>query len=136
MFGEAIESLEIGFDGAELAQAHRLLDRLSARVSVADGEFDRGEGWDLDAATSMTAWLRTQAGMTAGDAVQAVRMAKRLGSLPVTRAADLDDDDKGEPESSLYLSSLLEGRWRLDGDLGPWMGVHQRGPHPTSETAA
>jgi hypothetical protein len=143
---------------------------------VADGEFDAGEGWDLDAATSMTAWLRTQAGLTAGDAAYAVRMAKRLGSLPVTTAAfldgtlsggqvkaivvnvsdktterfagqeaelvpllaplcaadvatamrqwkalaeaDLDDDDKGEPESSLYLSSLLEGRWRLDGDLG------------------
>ncbi|MDQ3306644.1 MAG: HNH endonuclease [Actinomycetota bacterium] len=175
--GEAIESLEIGFDSSELAQAHRLLDRLSARVCVADGEFDAGEGWDLDAATSMTAWLRTQAGLTAGDAAYAVRMAKRLRSLPVTSAAFLDgtlsggqvkaivvnvsdktterfaeqeaelvpilaplaagdvavamrqwkalaedslddDDDKGEAESSLHLSSLLEGRWRLDGDLG------------------
>jgi hypothetical protein len=33
--------------------------------------------------------------------------------------ADLDDDEpKDEPESSVRLSSLLEGRWRLDGDLG------------------
>ncbi len=48
VLGEAIESLEIGFDSTELAQAHRLLDRLSARVCVADGDFDAGEGWDLD----------------------------------------------------------------------------------------
>ncbi len=174
--GEAIESLEIGFDGAELAQAFHLADRLSAKLSVALGDFDAAEGWDLYAATSATAWLRTQAGMTAGDAVQAVRMAKRLRALPVTNVAfldgtlsagqvkaivanvsdktterfagqeaepvpllaplaagdvatamrqwkalaedSLDDDDKGEPESSLHLSSLLEGRWRLDGDLG------------------
>nr|MDQ3355115.1 HNH endonuclease [Actinomycetota bacterium] len=161
----------------ELAQAHHLLDRLSARVCVADGDFDAGEGWDLDAATSMTAWLRSFAGLTPGDAAYAVRLAKRLGSLPVTTAAYLDgtlsggqvkaiaanvsdktterfadqeaelvpilaplaagdvavamrqwkalaedslddDDDKGEAESSLHLSSLLEGRWRLDGDLG------------------
>ncbi len=177
VLGEAIESLEIGFDGTELAQAHRLLDRLSARVMVADGDFDAGEGWDLDAATSMTAWLRSFAGLTPGDAAHAVRVAKRLGSLPVTTAAyldgtlsggqvkaivacvsdktserfadqeadlvpllaplsagnvavamrqwnalaeaDLDDDEpKDEPESSLHLSALLAGRWRLDGDLG------------------
>ncbi|MDQ3305927.1 MAG: HNH endonuclease [Actinomycetota bacterium] len=177
VLGEAIESLEIGFDSSELAQAHRLLDRLSSRVCVADGEFDAGEGWDLDAATSMTAWLRSFAGLTPGDAAYAVRLAKRLGSLPVTTAAyldgtlsagqvkaivanvsdkisqrfadqeadlvpllaplsagdvavamrqwkalaeaELDDDEpKDEPESSLHLSALLEGRWRLDGDLG------------------
>jgi hypothetical protein len=177
VLGEAIESLEIGFDSAELAQAHRLLDRLAARVCVADGDFDAGEGWDLDAATSMTAWLQSFAGLTPGDAAHAVRVAKRLGSLPVTRAAyldgtlsggqvkaivacvadktserfadqeaelvpllaplsagdvavamrqwkalaeaELDDDEpKDEPESSLHLSALLEGRWRLDGDLG------------------
>jgi hypothetical protein len=112
---------------------------------VALGDFDAAEGWDLDAATSATAWLRTQAGMTAGDAVGAVQVAERtvelfagheaelVALLAPLAAADvatamrqwkalaedsLDDDDKGEPESSLHLSSLLQGRWRLDGDLG------------------
>jgi hypothetical protein len=57
---------------------------------VADGDFDAGEGWDLDAATSMTAWLRSFAGLTPGDAAYAVRVAKRLGSLPVTTDAFVD----------------------------------------------
>lgn len=184
LLAEAIESLEIGFDGTELAQAHGLLDQLCAKVAVADGIFDRGQGWDLDAATSMTAWLRSHAGMTSGDAAAAVRLAKRLGSLPVTRAAFLDGtlssgqvkaivanvsertveaftqdeaelvpslaacptaevalairqwkdlveedlDDHDEVESSLHLSTLLEGRWRLDTEpWGPgWRGGVQR----------
>ncbi|MDQ3306186.1 MAG: hypothetical protein M3535_09450 [Actinomycetota bacterium] len=135
-----------------------LLDRLSARVMVADGDFDAGEGWDLDAATSIAAMepegnylgrsLQNPPGRTARDAqVVPLRLhvsdktterfagqeAELVPLLAPLAAGDvatamrqwkalaedaLDDDDKGEPESSLHLSALLEGRWRLDGDLG------------------
>ncbi|MGI9119793.1 MAG: DUF222 domain-containing protein, partial [Acidimicrobiales bacterium] len=43
--------------------------------------------WDLDAATSMTAWLRDHARMTRGDAARTVASAKRLRSLPLTTTA-------------------------------------------------
>jgi hypothetical protein len=65
----------------------------------------------------MTAWLRTQTGVTAGDAACAVRVAMRQWKA-LAEAELGDDNPKDEPESSLHLSSLLEGRWRLDGDLG------------------
>ncbi len=87
---EVVDGLEIGLDGAELAQVQAAADRLLAKLGVAYGDFDAGELWDLDAATSMTAWLRDRAGMAGGDAARVVRSARRLRALPVTSAAALD----------------------------------------------
>jgi hypothetical protein len=181
VLGEAVDGLVLGLDGAELASTQRTLDRLSAKLVVAYGDFDAAELWDLDAATSMTAWLRDHAGLAGGDASRALRLARRLRALPVTAAAaldgtlssgqlkaivanvsdktaelfaghegeliptlaalptadvviamrawaalaedSLDDGEAPEPSSRLHLSMLLEGRWRLDGDLealGGW----------------
>ncbi|CAN5717355.1 hypothetical protein BH20ACT1_BH20ACT1_13410 [soil metagenome] len=58
-------------------------------------------------------FARMLAPLATADVATAMRQWKALAE------ADLDDDEpKGEAESSLHLSSLLEGRWRLDGDLG------------------
>ena len=90
VLGEAVEGLVLGLDSTELTSAQRILDRLSAKLVMAYGEFDAAELWDLDAATSMTAWLRDHAGLAGGDASRALRLARRLRVLPVTAAAALD----------------------------------------------
>src|SRR3954463_10243806 len=83
----AIDELQIPADGVALAAAFRLLDRLQAKVSAAVGEFDAAEEWNLDAATSTTAWLRHHAGMSGRDAEHPVRTARRLRRCPATSAA-------------------------------------------------
>jgi len=61
-------------------------DRLDARIAVAVAEFDAAGLWDVDAATSMVAWLRDRARMSGRDAQRLVTMAKRTRVLPVTCA--------------------------------------------------
>ena len=87
---EAVDGLELSLDGAELVRCQRALDRLSAKLVAAYGEFDTGERWDADGATSMTAWLREQASMAGGEASRVLRSARRLRGLPVTAGAALD----------------------------------------------
>ncbi len=82
-----IEQLDIPPDGDAIAEAVTLRDRLEARIAEAVGTFDAAELWDLDAATSMTAWQRSNAGMTGKDAARTASAARRLRDLPVTAAA-------------------------------------------------
>jgi hypothetical protein len=82
-----IEELEIPLDGDALGEALALADRLDAKLAEAIGEFDRHELWDVDGATSMTAWLRDRGGLVARRARHLVAVACRLLSLPVTSAA-------------------------------------------------
>ena len=123
----AIERLEISVDGPVLVQLLALRDQLDARIVGAVGSFDAAGLWDLDAATSMTAWLRASAGMTSRAAGRLSLLARRLHWLPVTSAsyrdgalsggqveaivAQLDDDTVGlfaEAEAELvpYLTPL------------------------------
>lgn len=87
---DAIDELELPVDTDVVAEALRLVDRLTAKVSVAVGELDAADLWDTDGAHSMTSWLRTRAGMTNGDAHRTASTAKRLRSCPLTRDAWLD----------------------------------------------
>ncbi len=86
----AVEGLELRLDGDELVAAQRCVDRLAAKLALAYGDFDAHQLWDLDGATSMTAWLRDRGAMAAGDAARTVSAATRLRRLPVTAAAALD----------------------------------------------
>ena len=88
--GRCIESLTIAVDGDEIAEALALRDRLDAKLSEALGAFDRAELWDLDAATSLTAWLRDRGKLTGKQAASTARVAKRLWELPVTSEAWAD----------------------------------------------
>ncbi len=83
----AIEELRIPPSGPAIAEAVALRDRLEAKIAEAVGAFDAASLWDLDAATSMTAWLRHHAGMTSRDAARTASRAKRLRDLPATAAA-------------------------------------------------
>ncbi len=84
---EAIEKLRVPTEGAALAQLLALRDLLDARIAEAVGDFDAAGLWDLDGATSMTAWLRDKASMTSRSAHGLVSLAGRLRKLPVCAAA-------------------------------------------------
>jgi hypothetical protein len=77
----------VAVDGEAIRDALAYRDRLDAAIHGALGEFDRAELWELDGATSLTAWLRDRAGMTAGRAGHTVGVARRLRVLPLTLAA-------------------------------------------------
>ncbi len=83
----AVEELEVPADSAALAQVWALVDRLTAKATMAAAAFDEHELWDVDGDTSMTGWLRHRAGMTSRDAAVVSRNARRLRCAPVTAAA-------------------------------------------------
>lgn len=85
--GAAIEGLEVPAEGEAIAEVLALRDRLEAKIAEAVGTFDVSAGWDLDGATSMTAWLRSAASMTSREAQRLACRARRLRSLPVTAGA-------------------------------------------------
>ena len=58
--------------------------RVTAAVGAAVGRFDVAGSWGLDGATSMTAWLAGQAGMSRREAGSWVRRQRRLTVWPVT----------------------------------------------------
>ncbi len=92
---EAIEELEVPAEGTAIVEALALRDRLDAKICEAVGDFDTAGLWDLDAATSATAWLRDHAGMTRREAARAALRAQRLRRLPVTAAAWRSGDLSG-----------------------------------------
>ena len=63
--GQAIEGLDIPTDSDALVAVLALRDRLDARISGAVAAHDRAGRWELDGATSMTAWLTDQARLPA-----------------------------------------------------------------------
>ena len=83
---QAVEELEVPADPSALTEVWALVDRLTAKATMAAAAFDEHELWDLDGDTSMTAWLRHHAGMTSRDAAVVTRTARRLRSAPVTAA--------------------------------------------------
>jgi Domain of unknown function (DUF222)/HNH endonuclease len=85
--GNAIDELHIPVDGAALATVLALRDRLDARISDAVAAHDRAGVWELDGASSMTAWLTDRAAMPRARAAATVSRARKLARLPVTAAA-------------------------------------------------
>jgi hypothetical protein len=82
--GTAIDGLDIPLDGAALAALVGLRDRLDAHISDAVAAHDRAGLWELDSATSMTAWLADRAGVPRPRAAATVARARKLARLPVT----------------------------------------------------
>ncbi|HKA85198.1 MAG TPA: DUF222 domain-containing protein, partial [Acidimicrobiales bacterium] len=85
--GEAIEGLDIPVDVAALAEVLALRDRLDARISDAVADCDRVGLWELDGATSMTAWLTHHTRMPRPRAAATSARARKLAQLPVTATA-------------------------------------------------
>src|SRR3954451_1290368 len=90
MLEAAIDDLDVDTLSSELPEAFALLDRLQAKLTMAAGAFDREKRWELDAAGSMTSWLRGFAGRAHVDAPKTRSTARRLHDLPVTSTAWMD----------------------------------------------
>jgi hypothetical protein len=88
----AVENLEIPVERDAIRDALRIRDLLTAKITDALGEFDAHELWDLDAATSLKAWLKDYGRMHSAAAFQLAKTAKVLRRLPVTRRAFADGD--------------------------------------------
>ncbi|MGH9289043.1 MAG: hypothetical protein ACRD0V_12285, partial [Acidimicrobiales bacterium] len=71
----AIDGLDIPLDSDALVTVLALRDRLDAHISSAVAAHDRAGLWELDGATSMTAWLADRARMPR-PAATAVRARK------------------------------------------------------------
>ncbi len=82
-----IDNLDIPPCAEAISEVLALRDRLDAKITGAVGDFDAAGLWDLDAATSMTAWLRQHGAMTKREAARVTGRAKKLRELPVTAAA-------------------------------------------------
>jgi hypothetical protein len=89
LLDEAIGKLDEpdGVPAAELVAAFALRDRLDAWLSAAVGAFDRDEQYELQGATSMTAWLKDRCRQTGADAARTASTARTLRSLPHTAQA-------------------------------------------------
>ena len=74
--GSAIEGLDIPLDGDALEALLALRDRLEARISSAVAAHDRAGLWELDGATSMTAWLVDRAAMPRPRAAATTSLAR------------------------------------------------------------
>jgi hypothetical protein len=85
--GDAIEGLDIPTDGDALAAVLGLRDRLDARISSAVAAHDRAGLWELDGATSMTAWLVDRAAMPRPRAAATTARARKVVHLPITIGA-------------------------------------------------
>ena len=86
----AVAEVEVPADAAALVEAWALLDRFTAKVTMASAAFDAAQLWDLEGDTSMTAWLRARAAMTSREASGIARTGRRLAAAPLTAAAWLD----------------------------------------------
>src|SRR5262245_55924323 len=87
--GEAIEGLDIPVDVAALAEVLALRDRLDARISDTVAHCDRAGLWELDGATSMTAWLTHHTRMPRPRAATTAP-PPHLPPLPATATAGRD----------------------------------------------
>jgi hypothetical protein len=83
----AIDDLDVDVLSTELAEGFALLDRLHAKLTMAAAAFDHNKRWELDAAGSMTSWLRTHAARSHVDAPRIRATGRRLQDLPVTASA-------------------------------------------------
>ncbi len=102
---DAIEELDVPVDSAAIKEA--------SKVSRAVGEFDAAELWDLDGATSMTAWLRHEANQSGRDAARHAKTARRLRSCPATCQAWTDGSiSSGQVQAVVAnLSERTAGLW-------------------------
>src|SRR5258705_2597909 len=90
MFGQLaqlVRELEVPADGDGLRESVRLAHVFDAKVAVGLCAFDRGGGWELEGSTSLTGWMKTNAGQLSVDASREARIAKRLVDLPTLTEA-------------------------------------------------
>ena len=84
---DAVENLEVPGTCDAIAELLPLIDRLGAKVATAVDDVNRSGEWELEGATTTTAWLRVAGRMAAGTAKSMVQTAAHAAQLPVTASA-------------------------------------------------
>ncbi|HET6952078.1 MAG TPA: DUF222 domain-containing protein [Acidimicrobiales bacterium] len=113
----AVDEIDIGADPDALAAVLALRDRLDARISAAVAAVDAAALWEIDGATSMTAWLADRGRTTRRRAARATREARLVARLPHTGAAWA-----GGTLSSGQVEAICAN---LDGDLVDLFARHE-----------
>jgi hypothetical protein len=90
-----LDGLSVPASADAIVCARGLLDRLSALVADAERVFAAGEGWRDRGASSMSAWLHDEAGLSLRDARAASKRADRLGVWAEVRGAWLSGSLSG-----------------------------------------
>jgi hypothetical protein len=83
----AVEKLATCEAETDVARLSQLVERLEYQRLRAVAALDRSGAWRADSALTTASWLRASCRLTHGAAAAAVRLARRLESLPVTAAA-------------------------------------------------
>ncbi len=76
--------------GPQLIELFRHRNRIDAEIQRRLHRFDKGEGYSADGALSAQAWLRWKCKLTAGEASERVKVARRLPELEITATALAD----------------------------------------------
>lgn len=84
---ELVKGIEVGADADSLRDVLAAIDHLQAKAAVAVGGFEASGEWEIEGATSATAWLREHAGMSSGSASWLTRCGRRMRQFPVVAAA-------------------------------------------------
>jgi hypothetical protein len=78
---------EVGEIGEAIAQAAACLDAATHRLLTQLRRFDACDGWFRQGALSCAHWLSWRTGISSGAAREQVRVARKLGELPLVDAA-------------------------------------------------
>ncbi|MFP5327763.1 MAG: DUF222 domain-containing protein, partial [Acidimicrobiia bacterium] len=87
---EVVDALEVSPCASSLRDALAAADRLQAKIAIAVGAFEASGEWQIEGATSATAWLREHAGMSPGSASWLARCGRRIRQFPCVAAAWLE----------------------------------------------
>jgi hypothetical protein len=87
---ELAAQFEVALDSDEISGVYLLCETLMAKTMAPLREFDAAGMYQLTHARSTAAFLERSAGLSPGDAAIAVKLARRLGTMPETHAAFVD----------------------------------------------
>jgi hypothetical protein len=85
--GRLVEEIDGAPTPDAVAELLGVLDRLTAKATLAVQALDANGGWAIDGDVSLTTWLRRTAGLSTKEAGGLARRARRLGQLPGTAQA-------------------------------------------------
>ncbi len=84
---EAIEGLDLAVHADAIAEARELVDRLEARVALAEAEYVKSGRVEVDGYPNMAAFLRDRTGVTLTESRRIAGRAKRIAAWPEAGAA-------------------------------------------------
>jgi hypothetical protein len=79
---EAVDDCEVAATAEAIVEARRLLDRLQAKVAVAEVEFVAARGHEVDGHATYGSFLRARCGVSTSESRRIAGRAKKLGRWP------------------------------------------------------